>query len=165
MKKIIYILFVGIFLTACATQRTYQNIPGKLTGIQKNRAINYINVVKAQRIESTQAKYDSLDFSRLAKSAINDKSSTGFKGKMLNLTSYQNVQFNIYKIKNGKISSRAILSETLAPGQQIVRHLLPEDYVCKTYIKGRLYNEREFKVTREMYSIFNEDLHWYIFYE
>lgn len=157
------VIFMVIALSSCASTRSsYSAVEGKLTNLQKHRTENYITVQRMQRIENTEAMYVDLDFKRLKSQPVKADSIKGYLGKIANLTRWQNIQFNVSRIEN---PDKTILSETLAPGQQISRYLLPGQYLVAVYINGKLRDIKDFPVGVELKGFFGESLHWYIYRE
>jgi len=163
-KMLIFALFVASVVSSCtSTKESYAAVNGKLTNLQRNRAMNYVAVEKAQRIELTEAKYAELDLKRLESQPVKADLVKGYEGKILNLTRWQNIQFNISRIEDSGVRGRPVISETLAPGQQVMRFLLPGQYSVLVFINGQLRDEKIFLVGAEIKAIFGEQLHWYVY--
>lgn len=157
----VVLVFMVIALSSCASTRSsYSAVGGKLTNLQKHRTENYIAVQRMQRIENTEAMYTDLDFKRLKSQPVKTDSIKGYLGKIINLSRWQNIQFNVSRVES---PDKTILSETLAPGQQISRYLLPGRYLVTVYINGKLKDVKDFPVGAELKGFFGELLHWYIY--
>jgi hypothetical protein len=160
---VIAVITTALFSSCASTQQSYAEVGGKLTSLQRSRATNYVAVQRVQRIESTEARYAELDFKRLQSQSVMADSVKGYMGKIMNLTRWTNIQFNVVSINAYGQPGRTVLSEVLAPGQQITRHLLPGRYSVSVIINGRLRDEKSFYVSAELKSVFGEPLHWFVF--
>lgn len=160
------VIFLIIALSSCASTRdSYSEVNGKLTNLQKHRTENYIAVQRAQRIEENEQRYLDLDFKKLQKQSVRADSINGYMGKIANFSRWQNIQFDVYHKEPSGQQGRVVLSEFLAPGQQIVRYLLPGEYLVRVSINGRLKDIQTFPVETRMKGFFGESLHWYIYRE
>ena len=159
---VLAIVIVGALSSCASTQASYAGVDGKLTDLQRHRVANYITAQRVQRIESTEAKYAELDFRRLQSQPVMADSAKGYEGRLFNLSRWENVQFQIYRLdKYGKITSTRPISSIVAPGQQITKYLLPGEYLCIVYVRGRKEGENILRVSSELTDVFGEQMHWY----
>ncbi len=166
MKKyfifVVLAVIVGVLGSCASTKASYAEVSGKLTDLQRHRVTNYVAAQRTQRVESTEAKYTELNFKRLENQPVMADSVKGYEGKLLNLSRWENVQFQVYRLdRTGKVTSTRPISSIVAPGQQITKYLLPGEYLCIVYVRGRKEGESILRVSSELTDVFGEQMHWY----
>ena len=151
------ILVIIASLSSCATSKSYAEF-NRLNNLQRHRVENYQRAKRVVRIESTAQTYTDLDIARLKAQPVKADPVKGYEGKIANLTRWQNIQFTISRMG----TNRAVLSEFLAPGQQVTRNLLPGTYEVTVKINGQIKDRAIFTVNSELKHLFGEPYHWYV---
>jgi ABC-type protease/lipase transport system fused ATPase/permease subunit len=151
------ILVIIASLSSCATSKSYAEF-SRLNNLQRHRIENYQRAKRVVRVESAAQTYTDLDIARLKAQPVKADPVKGFEGKIANLTRWQNVQFIISRVG----ADRVILSEYLAPGQQVTRNLLPGTYTVIMKINGQIKDRAIFTVNSEIKHLFGEPYHWYV---
>lgn len=159
---VILAVIAGALSSCASTKASYAEVDGKLTNLQRHRVDNYVAVQRIQRVESTEARYAELNFKRLENQLVIADSVKGYEGKLFNLSRWENVQFQIYRLDiTGKATLIRPISSIVSPGQQITKYLLPGEYLCVVYVRGRKEGESILRVSSELTDVFGEQMHWY----
>lgn len=143
-----------------------KTIPTELSRYKENRLLRDIEVIKANRIENTEATYAELDIKKLNSQTVLADSVKGYQGIVQNLSVRSRIKFDVFRVDNkGKQSERAVASYMTYPGYRKNMFLLPGKYMVIMYREGERLDEHIFSVTAQKYDYMGEQTHWFLLRE
>jgi len=137
--------------------------PERLTNYAYNQMSRGLNMHKQVQTQKNDERWEDANYKRMMNSPVKADSIKGYMGIISNLSVNSRIKFTIYHIDNsGSVTDKLpVINEFTAPGQKLIKYLLPGRYVCYATREGVEIGKQVFPVSSELVGVMGEQVHWF----